>query len=169
MELINALPGYCLNAASITSTWEESIHSGKFTFCDTCATTSSSISFSSIPFIPMLISRISAPLSSWFSAISITRSSCPFRSSSCSFFFPVGLIRSPITIKVPFSDNSIVFRSEESRDLLFAVIAQTGSSFTACFNAAICSGVVPQQPPTICAPALTSIFPASANSSGVIL
>ena len=126
------------------------------------------ICFSSIPFIPILMSRICAPFSSCSVAIVRTILRLPSFNSACSFFFPVGLIRSPITMNLPSSRISTCIRSEASIRLFFVRGICTGMEPTACFNARICSGVVPQHPPIIAAPASTSFAPTDANSSGVV-
>ena len=126
------------------------------------------ISFSSIPFIPILMSRIDAPFSSCSNAMVRTRFKEPSFNSACSFFFPVGLIRSPMTIKRPSSVISTDLRSEVSILLFVWSGALTGIPFTASFKAR-CSGVVPQHPPMMAAPSSTSFFPTSANSSGSTL
>lgn len=77
--------------------------------------------FSSMPFIPILMSRMAAPFSSCAIAISRTRSSFPSRSWACSFFFPVGLIRSPTTRKLPSRPTStFCAQTQESCDAMQA-------------------------------------------------
>ena len=117
-EFINALPGYMRSAASTTSGWLESIESGRLLTIDSSLTVLSIISFSSIPFMPILTSSIDAPISSCDSAISATRSRHPCLSSSWSAFLPVGLILSPIIRKFPSSPISSTFLSLESARLL---------------------------------------------------
>ena len=119
-----------------------------------------------MPFIPILMSRMAAPFSSCAIAISRTRSSFPSRSWACSFFFPVGLIRSPTTRKLPSRPTSTFLRS----DARILRCDANGSSIprVASESALICFSVVPQHPPTMAAPAFTSATPAPANSSGVM-
>ena len=113
--MISALPGYLLSAASMTSTWLESIERGRLVRPDTVSTARSIIAFSSIPLIPTLTSSMLAPQASCSSARVETISITPSRSSACSFFLtaslPVGLMRSPMIIKLSFSPKATVFRS----------------------------------------------------------
>ena len=133
------------------------------------------ISFSSMPFIPILTSRIAAPSSSCASAISVTRSSCPARSCSCNAFLPVGLIRSPITINGPSKSIGRVTRSlDRARRITLPCLLRWDTSSIRplccifCASKRICSGVVPQQPPKISAPASINAIISSANSSASI-
>ena len=165
MELINALPGYLLSAASNTSTWLESMAKGREVTPATSSRTFSIIAFSSMPLIPILTSRIPAPQASCSSANCSTISRLPVRSCSCSFFFPVGLMRSPTMIKLSSKPNSTVFLSDV-RYLLSGFLRRT--VFMRCvrsFNFPIYSGDVPQQPPRIDAPASTSFTIPSAKVS----
>ncbi len=111
MELIRALPGYLRSAASMTSTWLESMDKGRLVRPLTVSIAVSIIAFSSIPLMPMLISRTEAPHASCSSANSDTISIEPSFNCACSFFFPVGLIRSPMIIKGSFKSKEIHFLS----------------------------------------------------------
>ena len=134
----------------------------------TSSMASSIISFSSIPFIPILISRICAPISSCSSAMSQTISMLPWRSDSCSSFFPVGLMRSPITRNGPLISISCIWRSEAKTRLRSCITGTGFIFFVAATREAMCSGVVPQHPPSTAAPASINIGPKDANSSGPI-
>ena len=122
-----------------------------------------------MPFIPILISRIFAPRSVCSSAICTTRSMFPARSISCSFFFPVGLIRSPTTKKLPSRWISCTALSLDNTRVQTGFVASGSTERTAFFSISICFGVEPQQPPTALAPASTKARPYSANVSGVIV
>ena len=111
IELISALPGYRLRAASMTSTWLESMDRGRLVRPLTVSIARSIISFSSMPLMPILTSRILAPHASCSSAKADTISIEPSRSCACNFFFPVGLMRSPMIIKLSFKPKATVFRS----------------------------------------------------------
>ena len=111
MELISARPGYLRSAASSTATWLESRESGRFVTLPTVSMAFSISAFSSTPPMPMLISSIPAPHASCSCAKSATSSMEPARSCSCSFFLPVGLIRSPTRINGSSSPKEIVCRS----------------------------------------------------------
>ena len=118
--------------------------------------------------MPTLISRIDAPFSICSSAIVITVSRTPSRSSACSFFLPVGLIRSPTTIKEPSKLICLVMRSDDSKRSFLSDISGISIVFAISESALIWAGVVPQQPPTIPAPASMIIFISSAKVSGVM-
>ena len=64
IELINALPGYFLSAASIMSTCDESIHNGNWVTVDSSSMVLNMSSFSSTPLIPRFTSSKEAPLAS---------------------------------------------------------------------------------------------------------
>ena len=113
MELISALPGYLRRAASITSTWLESMAMGRLTATVTSSSAFSIISFSSMPLIPTLMSKSDAPHISCSSAKETTISRLPSRSCACNFFFPVGLMRSPTIIKGESRSKATVFLSLE--------------------------------------------------------
>ena len=88
----------------------------------------------------------------------------PSRSACCRRFLPVGLMRSPINTVRPPKKTAWLY--EET-----AVSVRTGSGFGAfpesfCTSAAMCAGVVPQQPPSSHAPSSHSFSMEAANSSG---
>ncbi len=114
------------------------------------------------------MSRTAASFCSCCTAISQTMPRLPSRSVSCSFFFPVGLIRSPIIVNGPSSLISLWLRSD-ARNLFRSVFTgRSGTSASFSAIARICSGVVPQQPPNMRAPAPASFAMDSANSCGCI-
>ncbi len=166
--MINARPGYLRSAASNTFTWLESRERGRFVIPLTVSMAFSIIVSSSMPPMPILISRISAPQASCSSARSDTISMDPARSCSCSFFLPVGLIRSPTIIKLSSRPKDTVCRSLVRKRFPGFCLDITGMSPTASFNARICAGVVPQQPPTTEAPASTIPFILSPKAAGSI-
>ena len=115
-----------------------------------------------------MTSRILAPFSTCSSAISTTRSNCPWRSCSCNAFLPVGLILSPTMVNVPSREIDVTFLSVVKVLSLAGTNGLNICSFKASFRQQICSGVVPQHPPNTVAPASASFFIAWANSSGPI-
>ena len=155
IELISARPGYLRSAASSTSTWLESMDRGRLVTPLTVSMAFSIMAFSSMPLIPMFTSRMLAPQASCASAKSDTSSRDPSLSAACSFFFPVGFMRSPTTIKGSSSPNATVCRSLVKNRFSGFTRCMTAISCTAAFAARICAGVVPQQPPSTEAPAET--------------
>ena len=147
--------------------WLESIQRGTSVTVTISLTAFTIISFSSIPFIPILTSNMEAPFSVCSSAIVSTRSSIPSLNSACRSFFPVGLIRSPIIIKGLLRPISRVFRSEARVRFFRCVIPCGFIKLISSFSSFICSGVVPQHPPTRLAPAFTNSLARRANSSGL--
>ena len=133
-ELTRALPGYFRRAASSTSTWLESSESGREDASVTSSRILSIISFSSIPLIPTLISSKDAPLASCSSAKSSTMDRLPLRSSSWSFFFPVGLILSPTIISGESRLKARVFLSDVRKRC-----GNLWSVFCSCSFLTICS------------------------------
>ena len=163
--MISALPGYLRNAASNTSTWLESMERGKEVTPDTSSKTFSIICFSSMPLIPMLISSISAPQASCSSANCRTISRLPSLNCSCNFFFPVGLILSPIIRKRSSKPNSIVFLSDDKNLFSGFFLWRISICFVRAQSFSIYSGAVPQQPPRMEAPASTRHAIPSAKAS----
>ena len=109
IEFISALPGYLLRAASIISTWLESILSGSVVMPSSSSSTRSIMDFSSTPLMPTLTSNTLAPFSSCCSANRAILSVLPSLSSACRVFLPVGLILSP-TIKNASSSVNLCVR-----------------------------------------------------------
>ena len=156
IELISARPGYRRSAASSTSTWLESMDRGREVTPPISVMACSIISFSSMPLIPILMSSTSAPQASCSWAKPSTRSRSPSRSFSCSLFLPVGLIRSPTTINVSSNPKERVLRSLVRYRTAFFCLVCTFISFVQFTSSFIYSGSVPQQPPSMEAPARTS-------------
>ena len=96
-EFTAALPFTARSPAAMATGSEESICTGKSLTACTARTARAIISASSSPGRPTFTSRISAPASCWAMARDATASMSPWRSACCSVFFPVGLMRSPMT------------------------------------------------------------------------
>ena len=100
-ELTIAFPLAYLRPASMAAGSEESIISGRSTTPWTACTTSFMTAASSMPGTPTLMSSTSAPASAWAMA-SFIRVSMSCEAIAClTRFFPVGLMRSPMTLTLP--------------------------------------------------------------------
>ena len=95
-----------------------------------------------------------------------TASMSPWRSACCSAFFPVGLMRSPMTCM----PSVVTTRVAEQTPLRFTPWRRATSppSSSTRPNAAMYSGVVPQQPPKIVTPQSSALPHAAANASAVM-
>ena len=115
-----------------------------------------------------MISSTSAPASICSSARRSAPASSPFCISSISQGLPVGLMRSPIRAKGAFSPMRTSFdRLVRQIPSCFRLFFSTAPSFlTLAASMAMCSGVVPQQPPSTCVPICANRAVFLANSSG---
>ena len=120
---------------------------------------------SSISGRPALTSRIWAPARSWAMASAITWSWLPLRSASFIFFLPVGLMRSPMTPTSPGTSEATRWGPQTAKRS--GRVRRTGARpESSARSAAMCSGVVPQQPPRMETPDSSMGTTAVANSSG---
>ena len=88
----------------------------------------------------------------------------PFLRASFSLFFPVGFIRSPITVTTPSRMTVLV---DEVTAVTGFIILSNGSEASAIFRSSFMnSGLVPQHPPIIPAPFATISETMSAKPSG---
>ncbi len=152
IELTTGLPCTHFSPASITSHFDESIITGTRAMSGSVASRFRKrviAAFESSMASSMLTSIICAPFSTCWRATASASSYWPFSIRRANAREPVTLVRSPTFTK---SESSSMFigSSPESRSLWSpAGIERGGRSLTACAMAAMCSGVVPQQPPAM--------------------
>ena len=127
-------------------------------------TARSSMAGSSTPGRPTFTSSICAPASSCAAPSESKYSMFSVLSASLSLGLPVGFIRSP-TMTGP-APSSTAVEKELTTVLCFLTGSANGSSRQRFTSAAMCSGVVPQQPPSSCAPASAILAMPSAKSPG---
>ena len=152
MELTMALPCTQRRPASITDHFELSIMIGTRAISGseasifrkrTMAASESSMASS------ILISIICAPFSTCWRATARASSKRSSKISRANCFDPVTLVRSPtFTNRL----SQVTFRGSKPDSRIAGVMSGTGRGarpLTASAIAAICSGVVPQQPPAI--------------------
>ena len=149
--------------------FDVSIWIGRSVTLWTACTVASRTAGSSMPGTPVFTSRTCAPASACDTASLSTYATSPSARAVLSFFFPVGLILSPIIIEslrgistVREPDDMIVRSARGS----LAVLRTDFWHLRRAERAAMCAGVVPQHPPTNAAPAFTSSRTSFAKSSG---
>ena len=165
-ELSSGIPLQRRSAASMAAGLAVSICTGRSqTACTACTAAGSSAS-SSMSGRPTLTSSTSAPRSACCTASCCKRPMSRLRSARLRRGLPVGLIRSPMTMGA--RDRSTARLPEVTTGPPAFLGRGFGAiSRQAAAMAAMCAGVVPQQPPTIHAPAPQISAIAAANSSGL--
>ena len=152
MELTTALPCTHCKPASMISHLEESIMNGTLQISGSAAHKFKNRTMAALPSsIPssILMSIICAPSSTWVRAISSASSYSSFRIKRLNFAEPVMLARSPTFTN---NESAVIFSGSRPERRQAGSISGRERGFTpstAFTISRICSGVVPQQPPTI--------------------
>ena len=148
-ELIRARPGYARRPASRAVASLVSIARGASVSWAISVTARFMAAAWSMPPTPIFTSSNFAPAFTWSSASRLTEAKEPSLISAASFFRPVGLMRSPIsTVGSSLSTVTVLLRLVSIRRRRRGANLGGSTPCRADLMAAICSGVVPQQPPT---------------------